>query len=65
MKPYYKGLSDGLTMATILLIGLNFLLLNVLYEKPKPEYIEIAYEVNPEIDMDVPRLSLKDIEELL
>jgi hypothetical protein len=65
MKPYYKGLSDGFTVAAILLIGLNFLFLNVLYEKPKPEYIEIAYEVNPEIDMDVPRLSLKDIEELL
>ncbi len=44
---------------------INTFFLFVLYEKPKPEYIEIAYEVNPEIDMDVPRLSLKDIEELL
>jgi len=65
MKPYYKGLSDGFTVATILHIGLNFLFLNVLYEKPKPEYVEIAYEVNPEIDMDALPMKPEDFERLL
>lgn len=37
----------------------------VLYEKPRPEFTEIAYEINREIDMPVTRLSLKDIEEMM
>ena len=63
MKTYLSGAFMGLCI----MAALNTIMVFALYEKPQPvrDFVEIAYHVCPEVDMDTKRLTVADIEEMI